>query len=155
MHFPYMPYHNIICINLTHLIITCIALSYVVLIDLSGCGIGYVCRNSWRICGRCTCDVIGAAESVVGRGGGQGEVAIDSVATVGLDGGCVGIELDLQHLKSLEGVVRVCRSHLGEYRAGKKCHYGCVCCCHLVLVLIIQGSYFDECLKSRLNDELA
>jgi hypothetical protein len=84
-----------------------VGMSSVLLNDLSGRGIVSVCRNSWRICGRCECDMVDAAESVVGWGGRQCKVAIDAFASVGVDGvgvdgGCVGIELDLHHLQSFE-----------------------------------------------------
>jgi hypothetical protein len=47
-------------------------------------------------------NVVDAAMGVVGRGGRQDEVTIDTIATVRVDGGCVGVELDLYHLKRLK-----------------------------------------------------
>jgi hypothetical protein len=72
---------------------------------------------------------------------------------------CVGVELDLHHLKSFEGFeggVRVCCVQRGEYRVEKNRHAGGACCCHLCRCRKkLQASSIDEHLKSRLNDELA
>jgi hypothetical protein len=86
-------------------------------VALAGC----MYRTSWRICRWGKCNVVDAAMSVVGRGGDrQGEVAIDAVALVGVDVGCVGVELYLHHLDHLKGGLRVCCSQLGEYLPGRE-----------------------------------
>ena len=78
----------------------------VVLGNLSDCGVG---RMDWvdrGVDGRDEGDVSGACQDVFFRGDSEGQMALFTVASIGVDGGGVCVELDLGNLEGFEIGIR-------------------------------------------------